>query len=67
MAMGGVLDHFAVDVLGELNSALSAAGWAHPPTFAGECDKERVLAAVAIHPSCAVSEDSAVKIFVEGL
>jgi hypothetical protein len=32
-----------------------------------ECDKERVLAAVAIHPSCAVSEDSAVKIFVEGL
>ena len=26
MAMGGVLDHFAVDVLGELNSALSAAG-----------------------------------------
>jgi hypothetical protein len=26
MSMGGVLDHFAVDVLGELNSALSAAG-----------------------------------------
>ncbi len=25
-AVGGVLDHFAVDVLGELNSALSAAG-----------------------------------------
>ena len=39
-AVGGVLDHFAVDVLGELNSALSAAGWAYPPTFAGEGDKE---------------------------
>jgi hypothetical protein len=32
-----------------------------------EGDKEGVFAAVAIHPSCAVSEDSAIKIFVEGL
>jgi hypothetical protein len=67
VAMGGVLDDFVVDMLCKLHRSFRTAGWAYPPAFAGEGDKERVLAAVAIRPSSAVSEDSAVKIFVEGL
>ena len=54
-------------MLGELHRSFRPACWAYPPAFAGECDKERVLASIAIHPGGAVSEDSAVKIFVEGL
>jgi hypothetical protein len=65
--MGDILDDFVVDVLCKLHRSFRTAGWAYPPAFAGEGDKERVLAAVAIRPSSAVSEDSAIKIFVEGL
>jgi hypothetical protein len=75
--MRDVFDNFAVDVFptsprlrrtsGELHGSLSSAGGAHPAAFAGECDKQRVLTSVAVYPSGTVSEDSAVKVLVEGL
>jgi hypothetical protein len=67
MAMRDVVDDFAIDVLSELYRSLCPAGWAHPSALAGEGDEKRVFASIAIHPGGAVSEDSAVKIFVEGL
>ena len=75
--MGDVFDNFAVDVFptsprlrrtsGELHRSLRPARGAYPPALAGECDKERVLAAITVYPSGTVSEDSAVKVLVEGL
>ncbi len=64
--MGYVLDHFVVDMLGELHCPLSSAGWAHPTALAGEGDKEGVLASVAVYPSGTVREHAAVKVLVEG-
>ncbi len=34
--------------------------------LAGECDKERVLASIAIHSCDAVREDAAIQVLVEG-
>ena len=65
--MGNVFDDFAIDVLGKLYRSLGTAGGTYPPTFAGEGDKERVLAAVAIYSSGTVSEHTAVKVLVKGL
>ena len=67
VAMGDVFDNFAVDVFCELYRSLSSARGAYPPELAGECDKERVLASITVYPCGTVSEDSAVKVFVEGL
>jgi hypothetical protein len=67
VAMRDVFDNFAVNVLGELDSSLRSTGRAHPTALAGEGDKERVLASITIHPCGTVSEDSAVKVLVEGL
>ena len=67
VAMGDVFDDFVVDVFGELYCSLRTARGAYPPTFAGEGDKERVLAAVAIYPSGTVSEYAAVEVFIKGL
>jgi hypothetical protein len=60
MAMRVVFDNFAVDVFCELYRSLRPAGGAHPSAFAGEGDKERVLAAITVYPCGAVSEDAAV-------
>jgi hypothetical protein len=54
VAMGDVLDHFAVDVLCKLHCPLSSAGGAYPAALAGEGDKEGVFAPVAIHSRDAV-------------
>jgi hypothetical protein len=75
--MGDVFADFVVDVLpasprlrrtsGELYCSLRTARGAHPSALAGEGDKERVLAAIAVYPSSTVSEDITVKIPFEGL
>ena len=75
--MGDVFDNFAVDVFptsprlrrtsGELYRSLSSARGTYPPAFARKRDKKRVLAAITVYPSGTVSEDSAVKVLVEGL
>ena len=62
-----VLDHFVVDMLGELHCPLSSAGWAHPTALAGEGDKEGVFTPITVYSSSPVSEDPAVEIFIEGL
>jgi hypothetical protein len=67
LAMGNVLNHFSMDVFRELYCSLRPTRGAHPSALAGEGDEKRVFASIAIHPGGAVSEDSAVKIFVEGL
>ena len=67
MAMRDVFDNFAVNVLGEFYRSLRPAGGAHPPAFAGEGDKERVLAAITVYPCGTMSEESAIKVLVEGL
>jgi hypothetical protein len=67
VAMGYVLDHFVVDMLGELHCPLSSAGWAHPTALAGEGDKEGVFTPITVYSSSPVSEDPAVEIFIEGL
>jgi len=54
-----VLDHFVVDMLGELHCPLSSAGWAHPTAFAGEGDKEGVFSSITVYSSSPVSEDPA--------
>jgi hypothetical protein len=58
--MGDVFKNFTVDVLSELHRSLSATRRAYPSTLAGEGDKERVLAAIAVNSSSAMGEDSAV-------
>ena len=65
--MGDVFDNFAVDVFCELYRSLSSARGAYPSAFTGERDKQRVFASITIHPSSSVSEDTAIKVFVEGL
>ena len=65
VAMRDVLDHFVVDMLCELHGSLGSAGGADPAALTRERYQERVLAAVAVYPSGAVSEDSAVKVLVE--
>ena len=65
--MGNIFDYLAVDVLSELDSALSAAGGTCSAAFAGEGDKERVLAAITVNLSGTVSEDATVEILFEGL
>lgn len=58
--MRDVFDYFAVNVLGELHRAFCPAGGAYLAAFTGKGYEERLLAAVAIHSSGAVREDSAV-------
>ena len=67
VAMGDVFDNFAVDVFCELYRSLSSARGTDPSAFTGERDKQRVFASITIHPSSSVSEDTAIKVFVEGL
>ena len=64
--MGNVFDDFVVDVLCELDSSLRSTGRADPSALTGEGDKKRVFAVITVYPSSTVSEDAAVKIFVEG-
>jgi hypothetical protein len=64
--MGDVIYDFAVDVFRELYRSLGSTRGAYPAAFAGERDKERVSAPVAIHPCGTVSEHTAVEILVEG-
>ncbi len=66
VAMGNVFDDLTVNVFCELHCSLRPARGTYPPAFTGERDKKRVLAAVAVYPSGTVSEDSAVKVLVEG-
>ena len=65
--MGDVFDNFAVDVFCELYRSLSSARGTDPSAFTGERDKKRVLAAITVYPCGTVSEDAAIKVFVEGL
>jgi hypothetical protein len=58
--MRDVFDDFTVNMLCELYCSLCPARGTHPTAFAGEGDKDRVLAAVAVYPSGTVSEDPAV-------
>jgi hypothetical protein len=58
--MRDVFNNFAIDVLSELYCSLSSARGAYPTAFTGEGDQERVLAAIAVHSSGTMSEDSAV-------
>ena len=67
MAMREIFNNRTVNVLGKLHGSLSSARGGHPTAFAGERDKERVLASIAMHPCGTVSEDSAVQVLVEGL
>jgi hypothetical protein len=67
MAMGHVLNHFAVDVFCELYRSFGTARRADPSALAGEGNKKRVFASITVYPGSTVSEDSAVEIFVEGL
>ena len=64
--MGDVIYDFAVYVFCELYRSFRPAGWADPSALTGEGDKERVFASITVYPSSTVSEDAAVKIFVEG-
>ena len=64
--MWNVFDNFAVDMFGELHRPLCPAGGTHAAALTGERYQERVLAAVAVHAGRAVSEDAAVKVFIEG-
>jgi hypothetical protein len=66
MAMGYVLNYFAVNMFCELHRSLCSTGGTDPTALARERDKERVLAAITVYPSGAVSEDSAVKVLCEG-
>lgn len=66
MSVRNVFDDFAVDVFCELYRSFRPAGWADPSALTGEGDKKRVFAAITVYPSSTVSEDAAVKIFVEG-
>ena len=65
--MGDFFDDLTVNVLGKLHRSLSSARGAYSTAFAGEGDKERVFASVAVYPSGTVSEDAAIKVLVEGL
>jgi hypothetical protein len=67
VAMGDVFDNFAVDVFCELHRSLSSARGAYPTALARKRDQERVLASITVYPCGTVREDSAVKVFVEGL
>jgi hypothetical protein len=72
--MRNVFDDFAVDMLptsprlrrtsSELHRSLCTTGGAHPSALAGEGDKERELAAIAIYPSGSMSEDAALEVLL---
>ena len=66
MAMGCVFDDFTVNVFCELYRSLGAARGTYTSAFTGERDKKRVLAFITIYSCGTVSEDAAVKVFVEG-
>ena len=66
MSVRNVFDDFAVDVFCELHCSLITARGTHSTALTGEGDKKRVFAAITVYPSSTVSEDAAVKIFVEG-
>jgi hypothetical protein len=51
----------------ELYGSFSPAGGAHPSSFTGEGDKERVFATVAADPSSPVSENATIKVLIKGL
>jgi hypothetical protein len=59
-----VLDHFVVDMLGELHCPLSSAGWAHPTAFAGEGDKEGVFTSITGYSSRVVKNDFLLRISI---
>ena len=65
--MSNVFDDFAVGVFCELYCPLGTARGAYPPAFTGKRNKEGVLAAIAVHPGGAVSEDAAVEVLIESL
>jgi hypothetical protein len=60
VAMRDVFDNFAVNMLSELYRSFGSTGGTYSAAFARECNKERVLAAVAVYPSCTVCEDATV-------
>jgi hypothetical protein len=65
--MRDVFDNLTVNVLGKFHRSLCTARGAYPPAFTGKRNKEGVLAAIAIHPSGAVSEDAAIEVLIESL
>jgi hypothetical protein len=65
--MGDIFNDRTVNMLSKFHCSFRPARGAYPPAFARKRDKERVFASITVYPSSPVSEDTAIKVFVEGL